>query len=94
MNNHNNNAADHIIGKRVVDRTRKNYQYKLNTLKIFVGSLTDDHGEPLDGLIDEDGEFILPLPANIIEQIFGWLSVNTDLPKRARRGVEEEENDD
>lgn len=85
MNNH-NDAAEHIVGKRVVERTKKNYKCKLNTIKVYLANLLDETGEPLEGLIDGDGELILPLEASIVESIFGWLSTNTDLPKKARRG--------
>ena len=92
MNNH-NDAAEHIIGRRVVERTKKNYRCKINTIKIFLANLLDEYGEPVEGLIDDDGDLILPLDASIIESMFGWLSTNTDLPKKARRAQDDEGND-
>jgi len=96
MNNNHTCAAEHIVGKRVVDRTKRNYTYKLNIINVFLATLTDEFGDPIENLIDEEngGQMILPLDSDIVEQIFGWLSTNTDLPKRARRIVEEDDDDD
>ena len=81
INNNVNNsvaAAEHTIGKRVVPKTIKNYMGKLNILKIYLATKSDD------SLFDLDGNIALPLPTLLIHDIFGWLSTNTDLPKRNR----------
>ena len=72
-------AAEHAIGKRVVPKTVKNYIGKLNVLKIYLASKSDNQ------LFDGDGNISLPLSTLMIQDIFGWLSTNTDLPKRNRR---------
>ena len=84
INNNVNNsvaAAEHTIGKRVVPKTIKNYMGKLNILKIYLATKSDD------SLFDLDGNIALPLPTLLIHDIFGWLSTNTDLPKRNRRST-------
>jgi hypothetical protein len=86
MNNNNNNmilcdntnlaSAERMVGLRVCGNTKKNYGAKLNTMKIFL------HKEKLYHCMDSSGEISVPLPDQIIKQLFGWLSTNTDLPKK------------
>ena len=77
MNNNHTGAAEHIVGKRVVDRTKRNYTYKLNTINVFLATLTDEFGDPIENLINEENsQMILPLDSDIVEQIFGWLSIS------------------
>jgi len=87
MNNNNIHidAADHIISKRVCRKTSYGYRGKLNHIKLFITTLSADDEYRDLMLFDENGELIIPLPQNVIEKLFGWLSTNTDLPKKARR---------
>jgi hypothetical protein len=72
-------AAEHAIGKRVVPKTVKNYIGKLNVLKVYLATKNDS------ALFDSDSNISLPLSTLLIQDIFGWLSTNTNLPKRNRR---------
>jgi hypothetical protein len=80
-------AAARIVGMRVKDVSKKNYAGKLNTIKLFLLERTPDAAENQlrSACLDVDGTIIVPLDFSIIEKLFGWLSVNTDLPKRGRR---------
>lgn len=51
----------------------------MNVIKIFlVDNSFTEH-------INDDGTIKVPLPEIVIQQLFAWLSVNVDIPKRARR---------
>ena len=87
--------AEYMRSTRIGARTQANYRGKLNTIKLF---LIDKNYE---NLIDHDGSIQVPLSDQVVQQLFGWLSVNTDLPKQARRrgrqlgpAIEESEEDD
>ena len=71
--------AERMRSKRVKDKTKGNYSGKLNTIKVFL--LTNNFAVH----IGERNEIIVPLPDAVLKQLFGWLSVNTDLPKKSRR---------
>lgn len=79
-------AASFIVDRRIVEGTRSNYRGKLNTIIAFIGQA---HPQ----LLDDDGSFDIPLPRQVIEELFGWLSTNTDLPKQRGRGQAEQEDD-
>jgi hypothetical protein len=35
--------------------------------------------------VDNSGNILVPLPEEVIKQLFGWLSTNTDLPKKGKK---------
>lgn len=72
-------VAQHMRSKRVGKKTKGNYSGKLNTIKVFL--LSNGYQE----YVTNDGQVNIPLSDDIIQRLFGWLSVNTDLPKKARR---------
>lgn len=80
MEQPNNNlaAAQRMRQKRVSDKTIANYKGKLNHIKLFLVHCNY-------GMWIENGEIRLPLPFNIIQELFGWLSKNTDLPSSNRK---------
>jgi hypothetical protein len=75
-------AADEIVANRVVRKTARNYVGKLNTIKIFFASSN------IPGVLNESNEIVVPLSREVIVDMFGWLSNNTDLPKRNRRNLQ------
>jgi hypothetical protein len=74
-------AAKRIIASRVVKNSSNNYRSKLNTVKLFLISFEQETGV---SYLSEDNEIILPLPFEVVKELFGWLSTNTNLPKRRR----------
>ena len=89
-------AANHIVANRVVPGTKSNYRGKVNTIILYCISRPDH-----DSLFNERNDLICPLPADVVKALFGWLSTNTDLPKK-KGGIrrnnqsedDEEEEDD
>lgn len=79
-------AADNVIGKRVGKKSKANYNGKINTIKEFLAT-------EYPNTLDDANNIILPLERHIIEKLFGWLSTNTDLPKR-KRGIHRRDEDD
>jgi hypothetical protein len=71
--------AEHMRSKRIGHKTMLGYKSKLNTLKVFLL----DKGYARH--ISDDGNVKVPLPESVIHNFFAWLSVNVDLPKKARR---------
>ena len=71
-------AANHIIGNRVVNGTKTNYRVKLNTIKLYLLSRPDSNE-----LIDNNN-IMSPLSTEVVQSLFGFLSINTDLPKNQR----------
>jgi hypothetical protein len=88
-------AAQHMKSKRVVDNTRRCYEGKLNVIKIHL--LSDP--STLDQ-VDINNNIIVPLSKELANAIFGWLSTNTDIPKKGRKtrkavqDIEANEDDD
>ena len=94
--------TEQVKGLSVLDSSQKNYQGKLNTIKVFLASNGCDH------LIDGSKNIIVPLDyKTVLAPLFSWLSTNTDLPKRknwvqrstsssttANNGDEEDGDDD
>ena len=78
-------AATYIVDRRIVSGTRSNYRGKLNTIAEFI---EQTHPE----LMRDVALFEIPLPREILEELFGWLSTNTDLPKLRGRMVDDDEN--
>ena len=72
-------VADHVVGRRVVTKTINGYKSKLKTLQKFLSSK-----EESNRYLTASGDIILPLPAEIIKEFFGWLSINAELPKNQR----------
>ena len=86
-------AAEHMVGKRLKKASRKNYKGKLNTLKVFFME-----EESRQQFLGDDNSIRIPLPAGIVKELFGWISKNTDLPKKRQkvgkeRARPEEENE-
>ena len=74
-------AANRIVGKRVAPGSIKSYKEKINTIKVYLVT------ENLQHLIYDSGNIIVPLPDDIMRGLFGWLSKNTDLPKKKTKGL-------
>jgi hypothetical protein len=72
-------AASFMVGRRVVENSRKNYRGKLNSIKMFFLE-NQERVQYLDDL----SNIIVPLPAVVIEEMFGWISTNTNLAKPGR----------
>ena len=83
-------AANIIHGKRINLRSQRNYQGKINTIKVFLLSRPDEYSH----LIQEDGTILVPLSSECVKDLFGWLSINTDLPKKNRRSQLTEAGDE
>jgi hypothetical protein len=73
-------AANAVINLKVNITTKNGYAGKLNTIKVFL--LCSNYSNH----IDANGKITVPLPSSVIKELFGWLSSNTDLPKRVRKG--------
>jgi hypothetical protein len=89
-------AAQSCIDARHVKGTKSSYNSKI---KCLVRYLEETYPESLTN--DETNKIRLPLPFETIKCFFGWLSTNTDLPKKKRTeedvhsdGEEVEEEDD
>ena len=82
MDGSNTLAADHFIENRVVEGTRQGYKGKLRTMSIFLIQ---------NGLYEYLNECItaipvkVPIPFNIVKDMFGWIGTNTDIPIRSKR---------
>ena len=72
-------AANRIVGRRVGTKSITNYRGKMNTIKAYL--LQEGHQD----CIDSSGNVIVPLSSDIIRGLFGWLSTNTDLPKKKKK---------
>ena len=75
-------AADHFIQNRVVEGTRVGYRGKLRTMSIYLM----DHC--LFQYVNDLRDIIpikVPLPFQVVKDMFGWLGTNTDIPIRGRR---------
>lgn len=77
-------AFKHIRDQRVIEKTKKGYLSKLNVLRRFL----KDHGYE-DRFIGENDEILIHLASiedqvEVLTDFFGWLAVNTDLPKQRR----------
>jgi len=72
--------SEQFRGRRVVHKTKQAYMSKLNNVKAFF--LTDPvrYGRYLD----ENVGLIVPFQFDDLKQLFGWLSVNTDIPMQRR----------
>ena len=73
-------AASDVVNHRVVAGTTSNYRGKLNTIKLFLAGK-----ENINELIDAENDIVVPLDFDLIQELFGWLSRNTDIPGRRRR---------
>jgi len=67
LNNANNARSEFMVGMRVQEGTKGNYRGKLNVMKIFLRS------SGYNNCIDANGDIIVPLTFNIVDQLFGWL---------------------
>jgi hypothetical protein len=74
-----NDAANMVIDKKISETTKKNYRGKLNVIKIFF--LSDPKYSSC--LVNED--IVVPIEESFLKELFGWLSTNTDIPKKNRR---------
>jgi hypothetical protein len=84
-------AASRVVSNRVGSKSKVNYRGKINTIKIYLIS-RDDRNDLLEG----NNDIVVPLAHEVVKSLFGWLSKNTDLPKKKRNEEEHdgEENDD
>ena len=73
-------AAEYTCSRSLVEGTKGNYRGKLNTMKVFF--LSRGYEDCLD--TSKEGIHI-PIKNEIVEELFGWISVNTDLPKKRKR---------
>ena len=73
-------ASEYTMGKCLNKKTIKGYQSKLNTMSVIL--LKHDLHEYLD---PESSKPVIPSPNNVIEDLFGWISTNTDIPLRFRK---------
>jgi hypothetical protein len=71
-----NDAANMVIDKKISETTKKNYRGKLNVIKIFF--LSDPKYSSC--LVNED--IVVPIEESFLKELFGWLSTNTDIPKK------------
>ena len=73
-------AAEYTCGRSLVEGTKGKYRGKLNTMKVFFLS------RGYEDCLDTSKEGInIPIRNEIVEELFGWISVNTDLPKKRKR---------
>lgn len=72
-------ASELVIEQRVCKGSRGGYKSKLNSIKGYF--LENQLLEYLDG----DNNIIVPLPQSVLENLFGWIATNTDLPKKNRK---------
>jgi hypothetical protein len=72
-------AAENFIGNRVVGGTRYGYEGKLCTTTIYLME-RGLHQYVNDG--DRSIPVHVPLPFDLVKDIFGWLGTNTDIPQR------------
>ena len=70
-------AADHVVGRKVTNKTKLNYRSKIKILKSFLSTKEEYRLH-----LTEDEDFNLPLPEDGVKEFFGWLSTNSELPKR------------
>ena len=74
-------AANHIVELRVVEKTKGNYRGKIRQIIKYLNLTTQSKNRWIRG-----NEIRIPLSDAIIKQLFGYLSMNTDLPKK-KRGI-------
>jgi len=89
--------SDAFRGRRVVEKTKKCYLSKLNNMKTFFLTDIERYGRYLDAY----GNLIAPFDFTDLKLLFGWLSVNTDIPmqrgrlrQRAAQGGEDVRDED
>ena len=75
-------AAAHVVGRKVTNKTKLNYKSKI---KIFRSFLSEKEEYRLH--LVEDDDFNLPLPDDAVKEFFGWLSTNSELPKRKQVAI-------
>lgn len=87
------NLAEHMRQNRIVPNTIRNYQGKINNMKLLL--IKNNRQDALDN----NNEIRLPVSSELLKEIFGWLSVDQDIPKQRRVHAEndieeiEEENE-
>ena len=87
---HNTEAANRVVGKRVIENTKAGYRGKIRNIYKFLES---NHRRWIRN-INSTSEIKLPLNLEILKVLFGWLSTNTDLPKKKKKKSEEDSDDD
>jgi len=73
-------AADYVMNKRLDEKTRKSYRGKIATMRIFLM----EH-RLFNYLDEENRSVVVPLPLQVVQDMFGWISTNTDIPLRSGR---------
>ena len=74
-------AANHIVELRVVEKTKGNYRGKIRQIIKYLCLTAQSRSRWI-----RRNEIRIPLSDAVIKQLFGYLSINTDLPKK-KRGV-------
>jgi len=82
-------AANRVVGNRVGPKSKVNYRGKLNTIKIYLISREDRHA-----LLDGNNDIVTPMEDEVMKSLFGWLSKNTDLPRKKRNDEDQDEDED
>ena len=80
-------AAEHVVSQRIATTTKANYRGKINNIVLFLLSTPN-----LANHVNANNELVIPLPDAVIKKIFGWLSTNTDLPKKRGALVVRDDN--
>ena len=75
-------AADYVMNKRLDEKTRKSYRGKIATMRIFLM----EH-RLFNYLDEENRSVVVPLPLQVVQDLFGWISTNTDIPLRSGRKI-------
>ena len=73
----------YTLNQRVKDSSRVTYRGKLNTIKVRLMQLEVESNQHFQ-LVNEQGDIIIPLPHDIIVNVFEWISTNTSLPRLSR----------
>ena len=82
-------AANRVVGNRVGPKSKVNYRGKLNTIKILLITREDRNA-----LLDGNNDIITPMVDEVVKSLFGWLSKNTDLPRKKRSDEDQDEDED
>lgn len=73
-------AAEHTVSSRVVKGSSRTYKSKLNTMKLFFASKPD-----FACYLSQTNDLIVPFSFDAVKGLFGWLSLNTDIPLNKKR---------
>lgn len=77
---HDATAAKNTVKHRVIDSSIGGYKSKLNRIKTYL-----IHHEKGKDYVDDDDEIILPLPKDVVEDLFGWIGRSPELARAHQR---------